>query len=218
MTSFDYRLNPHYPVKECSSCGALYTTDFCCSVGILRDKIIYDLDKTPDLHGILQDSFDLSNDNPNVVNALRDPIVVNQDPGKNSSQSPPQINCCHGCGDPLKEPFNNLTIKELLPTVKSFDPKSDLVHDSPNVFNPPPQLPFIPCEFCGNDARYGHYCTPHEEEKQIEEEQAANARYWKIPACYDDDDDDCAFPITPNKPVNSLSMGDEHLNTISATE
>nr|GEX78842.1 hypothetical protein [Tanacetum cinerariifolium] len=37
----------------------------------------------------------------------------------------------------------------------------------------------------------------------------------KIPACYDDDDDN-AFAITPNKPVNSLSMGDEHLDTIPA--
>nr|GFC15133.1 hypothetical protein [Tanacetum cinerariifolium] len=56
-----------------------------------------------------------------------------------------------------------------------------------------------------------------EEEKQIEEDQAANARYWKIPACYDDDDD-YNFAITPNEPVNSLNMGDEHLDTISATE
>nr|GFC03005.1 hypothetical protein [Tanacetum cinerariifolium] len=48
--------------------------------------------------------------------------------------------------------------------------------------------------------------------------QAANARYWKILACYDDDDDDYTFAITPNKPVNSLSMGDEHLDTVPATE
>nr|GEU70507.1 hypothetical protein [Tanacetum cinerariifolium] len=61
---------------------------------------------------------------------------------------------------PDPEPFNNQTIKELPPTVQSFDPKSDLVHDSHNVFNPPPQLPFYSCEFYGNDARYGHYCTP----------------------------------------------------------
>nr|GEV42844.1 hypothetical protein [Tanacetum cinerariifolium] len=40
----------------------------------------------------------------------------------------------------------------------------------------------------------------------------------QIPACYDDDDDDYAFAITPNEPVNSFSMGDEHLDTISATE
>nr|GEY18191.1 pre-mRNA splicing Prp18-interacting factor [Tanacetum cinerariifolium] len=56
-----------------------------------------------------------------------------------------------------------------------------------------------------------------QEEKRIKEEQAANARYWKIPACCDDDDDyDSA--ITPNEPNDCLSMGDEHLNTISATE
>nr|GEY98899.1 hypothetical protein [Tanacetum cinerariifolium] len=57
-----------------------------------------------------------------------------------------------------------------------------------------------------------------EEEKKIKEELAANARYWKIPAYYDDDDNDYAFAITPNEPVNSLSMGDEHLDTILATE
>nr|GFD41384.1 hypothetical protein [Tanacetum cinerariifolium] len=55
-----------------------------------------------------------------------------------------------------------------------------------------------------------------QEEKRIEEEQVANARYWKIPACCDDDDDD--FAVTPYELVDSLSMGDEHLDTISATE
>nr|GEU98371.1 hypothetical protein [Tanacetum cinerariifolium] len=191
---------------------------------------------------------------------------------------------------PNPEPFNNQTIKELPQTFPSFDSKSDLVHDYPNVFDPPSQLHFISYEFCRNDARYGHYCTPqvpfiypepcynqdfnfspefqefhyyqqhdiccencgvtheayqcqpkiedyyheqnscydsnsfgfdqfqpqqftvnhpifNEEEKQIEEDQAANARYWKIPTCYDDDDDDYAFAITPNEPVHSLSMG-----------
>nr|GEZ66949.1 hypothetical protein [Tanacetum cinerariifolium] len=53
--------------------------------------------------------------------------------------------------------------------------------------------------------------------KKHEEEQVANARYWKIPACCDDDDD-YNSAITTNEPVNSLSMGDEHLNTILATE
>nr|GFA76020.1 hypothetical protein [Tanacetum cinerariifolium] len=119
---------------------------------------------------------------------------------------------------PNLEPFNNQTIKELPPTVPSFnsscysedgnsftyDSTSNLAHDSPNVFDPPPQLPFYSCEFYGNDAQ----------EKQIEEEQAA--RYWKIPACYDDDDDDYTFAVTPNEPDNSLSMGDEHLDTIPA--
>nr|GEV02043.1 hypothetical protein [Tanacetum cinerariifolium] len=168
MASFDYRLNPLYPIKECSSCEALYTTDYYCSDGSLGDKIICDLDKTPDLsqrppqncpkcgnpvddhycqgcallrkkfkedlftycieNGILQDSFELSNDNTNVVNALQEPFVVKQDPGKISSQSPPQINhhCCYGCGDPLEDIFCHQCT----------------------------------CELCGRGAHYGYNCPP----------------------------------------------------------
>nr|GEX55910.1 hypothetical protein [Tanacetum cinerariifolium] len=55
-----------------------------------------------------------------------------------------------------------------------------------------------------------------QEEKRIEEEQAAKAQNSKIPVCYDDDDDYSA--ITPNEPVDSLSMGDKHLDTSSATK
>ncbi|GKF21892.1 hypothetical protein Tco_0070530, partial [Tanacetum coccineum] len=42
----------------------------------------------------------------------------------------------------------------------SYDSKPNSVDDSPNVFNPPPQPSMYSCESCGNDARYGHYCTP----------------------------------------------------------
>nr|GEW71633.1 protein QUIRKY-like [Tanacetum cinerariifolium] len=71
------------------------------------------------------------------------------------------------------------------------------------------------------------------EEKQLEEEQAAKAQNWKLPVCYDDEDDEessnslenniiselpSCVAITPNEPVDSLSIGDEHLNTILATE
>nr|GEW42825.1 hypothetical protein [Tanacetum cinerariifolium] len=54
-------------------------------------------------------------------------------------------------------------------------------------------------------------------QKKHEEEQVANARYWNIPASCDDDDD-YNFAVTPNEPVDSLSMGDEYLNTITATK
>ncbi|GJY75050.1 hypothetical protein Tco_0479481 [Tanacetum coccineum] len=348
-------------------------------------------------NGIYQDllnTYEASDDDTNVVNAPREPFVVKQDPGENSSQSPPQINhnCCYECGDSLDgifcqrctckscgkgahigyncppkapiisnpEPCNQ-TIDELPQTLPSFDPtcysekenslpyvsKPNFVDDSPNVFNPPPQPPMYSCEFCGNDARYGHYCTPQvpfiypepcynqdfnfpqdfhdfqqqylccencggphetyqcqpmnedyyheqnscydpnsfgfdqfqppqytvnhpilnaqndllnsqnklleqitsvcdmvgqyiqkkEEEKRIEEEQAAKARYWKIPVCYDDDDDEeSSIPlkdtiiyglppyvaITPalstEEPVDSRIMEDEHLDTIPATK
>nr|GEX97262.1 hypothetical protein [Tanacetum cinerariifolium] len=289
MTSFNYRLDPLYPIKECSSCGALYTTDYCCSERILGDKIICDLDKTPDL----------SQRSPQNCPKCGNPVDGHYCQGcalLRKKFKEDLHHCCYGFGDPFDnifchqctcelcgngahygyncppkvpiildpEPFNNQTIKELPPTMQSFDPKYDFVHDSPNVFDPPPQLPFYSCEFYGNDARYGHYCTPQipfvypepcynqdfdfpqdfhdfqqqylccknyeqytinhpifnvqndlfdsqnkimeqltsmcdmvgqfiqkkKEEKQIEEDQAANARYLKIPAYYDDDDDD----------------------------
>ncbi|GKF19227.1 hypothetical protein Tco_0067865, partial [Tanacetum coccineum] len=70
-----------------------------------------------------------------------------------------------------------------------------------------------------------------------EEEQAAKDRYWKIPVCYDDDDDEeSSIPLkdtiifglpscvaitsalSTEKPVDSLIMEDEHLDTIPETE
>nr|GEZ02740.1 hypothetical protein [Tanacetum cinerariifolium] len=61
-------------------------------------------------NGILQDLLDTSessDDNTNVVNAPRDPFIVKQDAGVNSSQSPPHINhhCCYECGDSLEDIF-----------------------------------------------------------------------------------------------------------------
>nr|GEV37130.1 hypothetical protein [Tanacetum cinerariifolium] len=163
MTSFDYRLNPLYPIKECSSCGALYTMDYCCSKGNLEDKIIYDLDKTPNL-----------------------------------SQRSPQN--CPKCGNPVNGHYCQgcaLLRKIFKEDLFTSCIENGILQDSSEPSN-------------GN--------TNKEEEKQIEEDQVANARYWKIPTCYGDDDDDYNFAITPNEPDNSLSMGDEHLDTISATK
>ncbi|GJT87474.1 hypothetical protein Tco_1069191 [Tanacetum coccineum] len=119
MTSFDYRLNPIYAIKECSSCGSLYTSNCGCSKGSLEDKILvpipdssqrplkiekFCLDCGDPIHGLhcqgcalirktfeevlqdFQDTSESSDDNTNVVNAPREPIVVNQDPGENSSK------------------------------------------------------------------------------------------------------------------------------------
>ncbi|GJR91930.1 hypothetical protein Tco_0215941 [Tanacetum coccineum] len=60
-----------------------------------------------------------------------------------------------------------------------------------------------------------------EEEKRIAEEQAAKDRSWKIPILHVDDEDNTTAitPVLPiEEPDNSLSMGDEHLDTIPATE
>ncbi|GJU04062.1 hypothetical protein Tco_1114400 [Tanacetum coccineum] len=83
----------------------------------------------------------------------------------------------------------------------------------------------------------GQYIQKKEEGKRIEEEQAAKARYWKIPVCYDDvDEEEISIPlkdtiiselppcvaITPalstEEPVDSLIMENEHLDTIPETE
>nr|GFB85587.1 hypothetical protein [Tanacetum cinerariifolium] len=40
MTSFGYRSNPRYAIKECSSYGSLYTRDCSCSKGRVEDKIL----------------------------------------------------------------------------------------------------------------------------------------------------------------------------------
>nr|GEU56316.1 hypothetical protein [Tanacetum cinerariifolium] len=83
----------------------------------------------------------------------------------------------------------------------------------------------------------GQYIQRKEEEKRIEKEQAAKAQNWKLLVCYNDDDDEersislknniiSGLPpcvaITPSllteEPDNSLSMGDEHLDTIPATK
>ncbi|GJW28409.1 reverse transcriptase domain-containing protein [Tanacetum coccineum] len=139
MTSFDYRLNPIYAIKECATCGVLYTADFCCSKKGLEDKILVPKPPRncarcakcgtpvdgPNCQGCallrkkfkedlftyyveneffedLQDTSESSDDNTNVVNAPQEPFVGNQDPGENSSPSPPHIDhCCHECGDSL---------------------------------------------------------------------------------------------------------------------
>ncbi|GKC93809.1 hypothetical protein Tco_1159251 [Tanacetum coccineum] len=67
----------------------------------------------------------------------------------------------------------------------------------------------------------GQIMQKKEEERRIAEDQAAKDRYWKIPICYDDDED-YTIAITPvlstKEAVDSLIMEDEHLDTIPATE
>ncbi|GJZ06029.1 hypothetical protein Tco_0539822 [Tanacetum coccineum] len=88
MASLDRRLNPLYAIKECSSCGALYTSDYCCSKGGLEDKIL--VPKTPDSSQRppqdcvkcgnpvedLLNTYTSSDDDTNVVNAPQEPFVM----------------------------------------------------------------------------------------------------------------------------------------------
>ncbi|GJS14058.1 hypothetical protein Tco_0408530 [Tanacetum coccineum] len=158
-----HRLNPLYAIKECMTCGSLYTRE-CCSIGSLGNKILVPEPESspccakcgtpvdgPYCRGCallrknfkedlltycgenetskdFEDISESSDDNTNVVNAPREPFVVNQDPGEKSSQGPPLINqnCCYECGDSLDGIFCQQCI----------------------------------CKFCGKGAHYGYNCPP----------------------------------------------------------
>nr|GEU80893.1 hypothetical protein [Tanacetum cinerariifolium] len=213
------------PPQNCPKCENPVDGQYCQGCALLRKKFKEDLFTYCIENGIFQDfqdTFDPSNDNTNIVNALQEPFVVKQDPGKNTSQSLPQINhhCCYGCGDSLEDifchqctyelygkgahyvyncplkvpiipnpgPCNNQTIDELPQTLPSFDTtcyseegnsftydsKSNLVDDSPNV-STIPQTPTYSYEFCGNDAYYGYDCP------------------LQVPFTYDPEPDDQSF-------------------------
>ncbi|GJR37122.1 hypothetical protein Tco_1212806 [Tanacetum coccineum] len=248
----------------------------------------------------LQDTFGSSDDNTNVVNAPREPIVVKQDPDKNSSPSLPQIDhCCHNvrvdsldrnllsndvlcksCGKNLRTVLNQdfnfpqtyqFQQQRLGCEKKCWGPHETFVNVQPMklktnrheqnscynsnsfgfdqdqppqftvnhpIFNSQNELLNSQNEFLNSQNELlnssnklmeqmttlcdlvGQAIQKKEEEKRIAEEQAAKDRYWKIPICYDDDEDDTIIitPVLPiEEPVNSLSMGDKHLDTIPET-
>nr|GFA21386.1 hypothetical protein [Tanacetum cinerariifolium] len=164
---------PHNCPKYGNSIDGLY----CQQCALLRKKLKEVWFKICDEYEIFQDSlntFESSNDNTNIVIAPQKPFVFNQDPGKNSSQSPPHIDhhCCYGCGDSLDDIFcqqfktlmssNKLCqvfIRHAILEIKihSLMIPILIVDDFPN---PPPQPLTYSYEFCGNDAHYGHDCPP----------------------------------------------------------
>ncbi|GJR87024.1 hypothetical protein Tco_0211035 [Tanacetum coccineum] len=158
MTSLDHRLNPLFSIKECMTCGALYTADFCCSKGGLEDKIL--VPKPPQncatcgnpVDGLycrscafvrrclnegwytihdeneILNTSESSNHNTNVVSTPQEPFVFNQDPGVNSSQSPLQSN--HNCCFECGDSLDGIFCQQCT------------------------------CKSCGNGAHIGYNCPP----------------------------------------------------------
>nr|GEZ04221.1 hypothetical protein [Tanacetum cinerariifolium] len=191
-----YRSNPRYAIKECSSCGTLYTKDCVCSMGTVEDKIL--IPKPPKncarYCGVTHEPYQcqpLNHDYYHGQNSCYDSNSIGYD------QSQPQQ---YTVNHPIFNAHNDLLISQTILNEQMTQLKSM-------------------CEiFCQSVQK-------KREEKRIEEEQAAKAQTWKLPVCYDDDDEDYTSVITPDEPFlsteepnNSLSMGDEHLDTIPATE
>ncbi|GKD11013.1 hypothetical protein Tco_1190698, partial [Tanacetum coccineum] len=170
---------------RCARCETPVDGPSCRGCAFLRKKFDEDLLAYCVENGIFkdfQDTSESSDDNTNVVNALREPCVVNQDPGVKSSQDPPQIdhNCAHyGYNCPPKVPIIsnlepepcNQTIK-LPQTLPSLDPscfslphvsKPNLVDDPPNVFNLYPQILPIVQPICNyeNGNSFTYDSKPH---------------------------------------------------------
>ncbi|GJT37176.1 hypothetical protein Tco_0937041 [Tanacetum coccineum] len=213
MASLDYRLNPIYTIKECSSCGTLYTKSRCCSKGGFVDKFVRDPNKTPD---------------------------SSQRPPQNCSKcgNPVDGLYCRQCAllrKKLKEVWSTICyedeiFQEFLNTSESSNNKTNVVNapQEPFVFNQdpgenssqrPPHIDHHCCYGCGDSL-----------DAYVRTSQWFNFIYYD-----DDDDEESSIPfsdviselhpcvaITPvlstEEPDNSLNMGDEHLDTILATE
>nr|GEU92163.1 hypothetical protein [Tanacetum cinerariifolium] len=200
-------------IKECSSCGVLYTTNYCCSEGSLVDKIICDLNKTPDLF---------------------------QEPPQNCPKcgNPVDGQYCQGCAllrKELKEVWftmceENGILQGLLDTSKPYN-------DNTNVVNAP-QEPFVVKQDLEERAanintrpfQYSVVHQPPQEEisveflqekrKQINSVQTILRKFNRI--SFYEMPKDCTIAIIPilstMEPEDSLRMRDEHLDTIPEKE
>ncbi|GKA29567.1 hypothetical protein Tco_0715812 [Tanacetum coccineum] len=146
------------------------------------------------------------------------PFVYNQDPCFNqnfdyfpqtSPSFPQQYSCCEDCGGPHEtyqcQPMNEdyyheqnfcydynsfgldqfqppqYTVNHPISNVQNslFNAQNDFLNSQNKLMEQMTSL----CDMVGQ------YMQKKEEEKRIAEEQAAKDRYWKIPICYDDDED-----------------------------
>ncbi|GJU73978.1 hypothetical protein Tco_1265383 [Tanacetum coccineum] len=215
MASFDYRLNPLYTIKECSSCGALYTTDYCCSNVGSVDKFVRD---------------------PNPISYDETP----DSPSQSQTSSFNQRHCFH-CKDPLEE-HEHCKRCTCMRCGSGLSKGFCFICASSNK-NSSQRLPN--CPKCGDpvEGLYCRQCALIR--KKLEEvfqdfqdtPESSNHNTNVIHICYaDDDDEESSIPlkdviisglppcvaVTPvlltEEPVDSLIIEDEHLDTIPATK
>ncbi|GJS18645.1 hypothetical protein Tco_0413117 [Tanacetum coccineum] len=252
MASLHHRLNFLFSIKECMSCGALYTRNCGCSKGSPKDKILVpvpDSSQQPpqncttygdSVDGLyyqhcafvrkcLNEGWYTIHDKNEILNASESSnhniVSAHQEPFSCGNGAHIGYNCPPKALIISNPEQCNRTIKELPQTLPSvhptcnsgdensftYDSKPNSINDSPNVFDPPPQPSLNSCEFCGNDARYGHYWSPHE----IFQCQPMNEDYYEQNSCYDPNsfgfDQFQPLQYTINHPI--LNAQNEFLNS-----
>ncbi|GJY03780.1 hypothetical protein Tco_0369720 [Tanacetum coccineum] len=124
----------------------------------------------------------------------------------------------NSCYDPNSFGFDQFQPPQYTVNHPIFNAQNSLLNAQNELLNSQNKLMEQMTSICD---MVGQIMQKKEEEKRIAEEQAAKDRYWKIPICYDDDEDD-TIAVTPvlltEEPVDSLIMEDEHLDTILATK
>nr|GEX02661.1 hypothetical protein [Tanacetum cinerariifolium] len=198
------------PHQNCPKYGNPVDGHYCQGCTILRKKFKEDLFTYCIDNGIFQDFQDTSepsNDNTNVVNALQEPFVVKQDPEEqeaNINTQPFQYSVVH---QPPQEEISVEFLQEKrnqINSVKTFLRKFNRIsfYEMPKVLSLAWEI-ILEIELAFEDKHL-----------------YINTSSWDRPTISynDDDDEDYTISITPKEPDNSLSMGDEHLDTISAME
>ncbi|GKD83346.1 hypothetical protein Tco_1350185 [Tanacetum coccineum] len=224
-----------YAFKECSSCGALYNKDHCCSV----DTFVRDPNETPDSSkqsipncptcGDLVDGL-YCRPCVFVRKCLNEVCFTSCDENESFKNllNPPQQTQTHSFES--SNDNTNFVDTPQEPIVESQDSGENFAQNSSQS---PPQITQNCCYGCGDSLEAWSdniRQKKEQEEKRIAKEQVAKARYQKIPICYDDDDDEYSFAtqeylkkfsfaITLDLPKSdSLIMEDKHLDIILEKE
>ncbi|GJS93027.1 hypothetical protein Tco_0799995 [Tanacetum coccineum] len=232
------------PPQDCVKCGNPVEGPNCQGCALWRKKLKEVWFTICHENGICQDllnTYESSDDDTNVVNAPQEPFVVKQDPGENSSQSPPKINhdCCYECGDSLDGIFcQRCTCKVLwgqgahmfILSSECFD--LSLIGTMQSTIDKILILSAVD-QFHPSQTLIRQSSKLLQDLQSINEELAEyiNTPSWNLPtSSYDDDDDEysfatqeylmtCSTAITPDSPkTDSLIMVDKHLDTIPETE
>nr|GEY71600.1 hypothetical protein [Tanacetum cinerariifolium] len=200
-TRLDKILVPKPPKKyaRCAKCGHPVNGPYYQGCALLREKLEEDL---VSYFQNFENTSESSDDSTNDVNAPREPFVVKKDHGVN----PPHIDdCCYECGNAL----NGIYCQQCI--CKSCGKGAHISYNCPTkvpiISNPKPCNQIKNNELPQTSPSFDLMCYSDKEKS--------------IPACCDDDDDyDFAITrvLSTKETENSLSMGDEHLDTISATE